>query len=144
MHGLAFRAAGHLCHLHDDAQRLLRMEERFLPARVRIVEADDLVAVALGARARLVDVGDPERDMVHTRSMLGEKAVKKTVGHTTRLENLEAATTGETPLPEVVEARHRAEHGFTAERADEERGDLGEAGNGDRDVIEANGHGIPV
>src|SRR5258705_4142941 len=66
--------------LDDDALCLSRVQERFLPLRIRVVVADDRVAVSSGALTGVVEARDRKRDVVDPRPALREEAVQESVG----------------------------------------------------------------
>src|SRR5438046_10703819 len=80
------------------------MEERLLPARVRVVIAHDGVTVRSRAVARLAQARDEERDVVDSAPALSEEAVEEPVV-ATRLQDLEADAILEAPLPERLHVR---------------------------------------
>jgi hypothetical protein len=84
--------------LHDDTERLLRVEEQLLPVRRVVVVADDLVAEAADALRRHGDVRHLERDVMHARPACREEAVHEAAGLPERLDQLEALAVGERPL----------------------------------------------
>src|SRR5204862_3658685 len=120
----------------DDAERLLRMEERLLPARVGVVIAHDRVAVRLRAVAHLAQARDQERHVVDSAPALSEEAMEEPVG-ATWLQDLEAAAVLEAPLPERIRVRKPTVRRRSAQVAHEERRSVGHPRNGDGDVVEA-------
>ena len=71
----ARRIGARLGELDDDTLGLSRMEEGFLPLRIRIVVADDRIAVSSGAVARLDQARHGERDVVDPGPSLGDEAM---------------------------------------------------------------------
>ena len=96
--------------LDHKAQRFFWVKERFLPARIGVVVADNGVAVRLGAIARDAQVWDLKRDVVNARAVLGQEAVEKAVS-SRWLEDLDAPSTLKEPVakPEASGAHLKVE-----------------------------------
>jgi hypothetical protein len=71
------------------------------PLGIRVVVADDPIAVRLGAAARLVEARDLEGHVVDAGAALGQEAVEEAI-RAFRLQHLEPPATGEAPLAEPV------------------------------------------
>ena len=82
--------------LHDDAERLLGMEERLPPLRIGVVTPHDAVTRLLGAGADVVQPRHLEGDVVNAGAPLGEKAVDEPIG-AERLDELD----GPAPLESI-------------------------------------------
>jgi hypothetical protein len=134
-------ATGGLGELHDDAERLLRVKEGFLPLRVCVVAAHDVVARALGAGGDLVEARHLERDVVDARAALVEETVEEAVvSH--GLEDLDGPTALERPRPKTEDVGRLTIGGDAAQCAHEHLGRIHHPGHADCDVIEADpGHG---
>jgi hypothetical protein len=134
-------AAGGLGELHDDAERLLRVKEGFLPLRVCVVATHDVVARALGAGGDLVEARHPEGDVVDARAPLVEEAVEEAVvPH--GLEDLDGPASFERPRTPAEDAGRLTIGGNAAQRAHEHLGRISHPGQADCDVIEPDpGHG---
>src|SRR5215813_8639431 len=87
--------------LHDDSERLLRMEERLLPLRIGFVAADDVVAAGARSCARVRERRNAERHVVNAGATGLEKPSKESVA-TGRFEHLDASSALESPLPEAI------------------------------------------
>src|SRR5262245_46919303 len=120
------------------------MEERLLPLRIGIVVPDDVVAAGASPCACIMERRHTERHVMNARTTGLEKPREKTVT-AGGLEDLDPAAALESPLSEAISWRRSAVRGCAAELAHEDRGCVGHARHGDRDVIEENsGHGESI
>src|SRR5437867_6578404 len=134
---LAARRRAGLGELHDDAERLARVQERFLPLRVGVVVADDRIAVGPGPIARLPEARDGEGHVMDPRAALGEEAMEKPV-LARGLEHLEAPAALVAPVPEAEGVGLHAEGGLAPELAHENCLSVDKARHRQGDVVEAN------
>src|SRR3989442_8741423 len=109
----ALASPGSLGELDDDAERLLGVKEGLLPVRVRVVVADDRVAVRLGPLAGLAQARHPEGHVVDERAVPGQEAVQEAI-LAQRLEDLEAPAAVDAPLTEAIGPGWRPASGIAA------------------------------
>src|SRR6266542_1673474 len=121
--------------LDHDAERLLRVKERLLPAAVGVVPADDAVAGGLGPGTGVHDARHLEGDVMDAGPALGEESVEKARGPE-RLDDLDAAAALVTIRGPGEDARRPSGVRHAAELAGQERRGIADAGQTDRDVIE--------
>src|SRR2546428_9322918 len=133
--GLGRRRSVRLSELDDDALRLLGVEKRLAPLWIRVVVADDGVAVGAGAIARLGETRHRERDVVDSGPVLRDEAMQKTI-RARGLEHLEVAASLEAPGPEPAFVGRHAESRPPAELAGQDRLGVGQARHRDPDVAE--------
>ena len=117
------------------------MQERLLPAREAIVDADRLVAVRARSLERGVDVAHLERDVVGTGAARREEAVEEPAGRAVGHDHLDRAAAGEFPLPEHEAVAGARSALAPAEVSGQQLGHGGDVGHAERDVIELGFHG---
>jgi hypothetical protein len=122
--------------LHDDAERLLRMQEGLRPARIGLVATDDAESLGRRQRARRVQAGHDERDVMDARPQGRQKAMQESI-ITERLQDLQAAASCEAPLgPGVGARRPTVTRGGAPEDPFQYGRRVGQVGRGDGDVVE--------
>src|SRR5262249_3022856 len=66
--------------LDHDAERLLGVQERLRPLRIRVVVTDDPIAGGLRAAARLVEARNREGHVMDAGTPLGQEPVEEAIG----------------------------------------------------------------
>ena len=136
------RGAGLLCDLDDDAVRVTRVQERFLPGRIGQVDTDGLDAERLDPGQRALDVGDEEVEVVRAGAP-GQEALKESgVGTPGGRQQLDFRARGEFQLAPPEPGRVVAIRPGSAEDAAEQLLAAAESRRADGQVIEDRGHEI--
>jgi thioredoxin 1 len=111
------------------------VKERFLPRRVGRVAADDVVAASLGPAAGFAEIRHLERDVMDAPAASRQEAVQEAV-RPHGLQDLDAAPAREHPGGPPEGPGGLAPVGHASEDGDQGGGRVGDARQGDDDMIE--------
>ena len=136
------RGALLLGQLDDDAVRLARVQEGFLPAGMVQADADRLDAEGPGPGQRLGDVGDEEVEVVRARAAAGQEALEKRgVRPAGGGQQLDLRAGGELQLAPPVPGGVAAVGPGPAEKAAKQFPAVRQGRRADGEVIKVGGHG---
>src|SRR5215469_12031192 len=131
------RRSGLLGDLNHDAVRVLRVQERFLPGRIREADLNWLDPQCADSREGLIDIRNDEVQVMRTSLTGSKEALEKDgIGPAGRREQLDLGAGAEPELPPPEAWRVSSVDPRAAEHGAEQLPAIREFGRGNRDMIQ--------